>query len=89
MTATELAAILKKAYPANATGWNQATDEVRDMSRYAREELELGEDSALDFRRLRTPSDWNREGVASIVSFYERMTPRQREGFLARAHGMY
>lgn len=89
MNAVQLAAKLQKAYPVNATCWSQATDEIRDMSRYAREELELGEEAALNFRAIRTPGEWNAKGIESIVNFFEQMNDRQKANYLARIEGMY
>lgn len=89
MTAAQLAADLQKAFPINATCWSQATDEIRDMSRWAREELELGDDAAVNFRAIRTPAEWNAIGIGSIVGFFEQMNDRQRARFLDRIDGMY
>lgn len=89
MTPKQFEKRLTKSYPANVTCWSQATDEVRDMSRYAREILELSDLHAADFRAMRTPAQWNTEGVASIVAFYRTMSVSQRESFLNRIEGLY
>src|SRR6187401_1525170 len=58
-----------KQFPDNATSWAQATDEVRDISRWSRETL-LSVDN-LDvpqecFHYFPTPEAWNRFGKNSI-----------------------
>lgn len=89
ITATELEAALTKKYPVNATCWSQATDEVRDMSRWAREVRSLDEDAAVQFRAIIEPSEWNRRGIASIVSHFSKMTDYQKGVFLGLAEGMF
>ncbi|CAN7596744.1 hypothetical protein [Bosea sp. LjRoot237] len=83
-TAEELKAAILAKFPADATCWSQATDEVRDMSRWAREELGLDEDAALNFRALETPARWNLRGAESAAAFYAKMNERQRLSYLAR-----
>lgn len=81
----DLRQALEREFPPNATSWAQATDEVRDMSRWAREELGIGESSALNFGAITTPAEWNTKGIASIVGHFDAMNTRQRAAFLARA----
>lgn len=88
MNATQLTAALKAAFPTTATCWSQATDEIRDMSRWAREELELGDDAAMNFRAIRTPAEWNTKGIESIINFFEQMNERQKANYLTRINGM-
>ena len=87
MTEEELKAAILAKFPANATCWSQATDEVRDMSRWAREALELDEDTATNFRALNTPSRWNTVGAESAAKFFAQMNARQRLTYLARIEG--
>lgn len=89
MNTAQLAAALQSAFPVNATCWSQATDEVRDMSRWAREELELDEEHATNFRAIRTPAEWNAKGIESIANFFDMMSDRQRARFLDRIDGMF
>lgn len=89
MNTAHLTAKLQKAFPVNATCWSQATDEIRDMSRWAREELELGDEFALNFRAIRTPAEWNAKGIESIANFFERMNDKQKASYLARINGMF
>jgi hypothetical protein len=82
MTPEALRAVMQAHYPPNASCWSQATDEVRDLCRYAREDLGLPEDQAVDFRVLKTPEAWNTIGVNGLVAFYRQMTTRQQEAFV-------
>lgn len=84
MTPAMLARRLEANFPPTATCWSQATDEVRDMSRFCREALGLSELHAVDFARCKTPSEWNIHGNASIVRHYTKMTESQRVEF--RSH---
>lgn len=86
-TAEELKAAILAKFPADATCWSQATDEVRDMSRWAREALELGEDAALNFRALTTPARWNLRGAESVAAFWEQMSAKQRRDYLDLVKG--
>ncbi|WP_100961121.1 hypothetical protein [Bosea sp. FBZP-16] len=87
MTADDLKAAILAKFPANATCWSQATDEVRDMSRWAREEIGLDEDAATNFRAIRTPDRWNAVGAESAARFFAQMSARQRLNYLARIEG--
>jgi len=89
MTANELETALATKYPIDATCWSRATDEIRDMSRWAREVRSLGEDEAVQFRAIRQPSEWNRRGIASIVSHFSKMNDHQKGVFLSMAEGMF
>lgn len=77
-TPAQLRAALEAAYPPDATCWSQATDEVRDMSRGAREMLGIPDCEATDFYELETPSAWNTVGVNSTIDYYVLMAAEQR-----------
>jgi len=81
----QLRVSLERLYPPNATCWSQATDEVRDMCRYAREELCLDDNHAVDFRVIKSPSVWNTTGINGIIRFYEQMNERQKRNFNANS----
>lgn len=71
-------------FPKNATCWSQATDEVRDMARKARELLEEYEGAIVepvDFRALKTPTEWNTEGREFILTNFDRMADTTKERF--------
>jgi len=72
-TPIQLDTILRNRFPPDATEWSSATDELRDLHRLAREYAGADERSALDFRALKTPSEWNSRGVTSIVVLYAMM----------------
>lgn len=84
MNATELKTLLEKEFPVDATGWNKATDEVRDMSREARLILQLDERHAVDFDSIRSPSEWNRIGIQSILDFYNMMGEDMKQEYIAK-----
>lgn len=73
-----------KRFPKNATSWSQATDEVRDMARTARELLEECEGvivEPVDFRAVKTPAEWNTKGREFILTNFDRMADRTKERF--------
>ena len=77
LTAARLQQLLQNAFPADATSWAQATDEVRELHRLAREQVQeqTGKmvEVLVDFRWMTTPSMWNTKGVAAIVQYYNMM----------------
>jgi hypothetical protein len=82
MSPADLMDALVKKWPLNATCWSQATDEIRDMSREAREMIGYSELHAINFRACNTPSEWNTNGIHSIVRFYKIMDHDQRARFI-------
>lgn len=61
-------------FPTDATSWAQATDEVRDLARFAREHLEEYDGvivEPVDFRHAKTPAEWNTKGRAFILSTFD------------------
>lgn len=71
-------------FPTDATSWAQATDEVRDLARLAREYLEEYDGvvvEPVDFRHAKTPAEWNTKGRAFILSCYDRMQERTRAAY--------
>ncbi len=84
LTVTQLKAALEQQFPLDTVFWCRATDEVRDMSREARLMVGLGEEHAVDFRALITPSQWNSKGVMSIVRLYDMMDDKVKQAFCDR-----
>lgn len=82
MNGAELRSVIEEKWPRDATCWCQATDEVRDMSRWAREALGLDDSHATDFYELKTPAQWNSVGVDSIISYFEQMDEETRAAYL-------
>ena len=71
-------------FPTDATSWAQATDEVRDLARLAREHLEEYNGvivEAVDFRHAKTPSEWNTKGRAFILDCFDRMQEGTRKAY--------
>lgn len=89
LTPSQVRAAIAAQFPPDATCWSRATDEVRDMARWARETLNLGEEYAANFRAFTTPSQWNRAGTDAIVRFYERMSEAQRVKFVNRVNASF
>lgn len=85
MQPQELRAELERNFPLDAQSWADATDEVRDLSRLAREARYQPSRIMLDFRQLNTPSDWNTKGINNILTHYEAMTEAQRTSFMEQA----
>lgn len=82
LTPEALREVLEDMYPPNATCWSQATQEVRDLCYGARAMLELGDEHAINFYALQTPSAYNTQGINGIIRFYEQMTPEQRAEYV-------
>lgn len=86
-------------FPTDAKNWKDATDEVRDLCRFAREiynEVELGvnEESEkalqpLDFMNFKTPAAWNLNGHVFIKATYSKMGPEAREHFVNTVRGYF
>jgi hypothetical protein len=77
----DLHTFLTAEFPPDATCWSQATDEIRDMARWARKQLGLPESEAVNFRLAKLPSVWNSLGVTGVVAFFTRMNPDQRSEY--------
>lgn len=82
-------------YPDNATSWAQADDAIRDMARTAKEyynELDLDLTSKeveegkglqpLNFRELKTPSEWNIQGKKYIREAYSKMSDSTKKAYI-------
>lgn len=72
-------------FPYNAKSWGQASDEVRDIARMARMtylEVDEKEYPALDFKTLKTPSEWNTQGRFYITDMYFKMSEKAKKEFL-------
>lgn len=82
-------------FPDDATSWDQATDEIRDLARTVKEyyneidldlthaEVENGKGlQPLDFRSIKTPADWNRLGKEYIRKAYSMMSSSTKLLFL-------
>lgn len=78
-------------FPNDTTYWSDATDEIRDMARKSKEiyneiDLDVLEDDEkalqpLDFRQLKTPSEWNRKGKEYIMNTLNLMSDRAKNEF--------
>lgn len=72
----------------NATKWSEATDEIRDIARYAREfynEIDLEDKAphkAADFRSFKTPKEWNTKGKQYIQDTFNKMSEGCKAKFL-------
>jgi hypothetical protein len=74
--------VLTREFPRDTVSWVCATDEIRDLSRDARLLLGLSVEHAVDFGSLMTPSQWNTQGINSIIRFYVMMDATTRETFI-------
>jgi len=86
-------------FPRDAKGWNQATDEMRDLAGSIRQfynELDLDltepevEDEgkgiqSLNFRSFKNPSEWNSKSQDFIIMVYNKMKPETKKRFLQHA----
>ena len=81
-TPEQLRAVLELDFPKTATCWSQATDEIVDISRHAREVVGLDAYHAVPFGLIEDPAEFNAKGVVSVVEHFTRMNQQQRESFL-------
>ena len=71
-------------FPNEAETWANATDEVRDIARMAKEYYNDYEHKKLkpcDFRSMVTPSQWNTEGKKYINDVYNKMNLDTKKAF--------
>lgn len=83
MSKTGLVKFLKQ-FPDDAKSWAKATDEIREIARSVKEyynEFENKKIAPLDFRTLRTPSDWNSKGKKYILKVYDKMSDKTKKEF--------
>lgn len=76
-----------EGFPKEAVCWSQATDEIRDLARTSREYLEELEDiivEPVDFRAIKTPSEWNTKGRDYILANFNRMNDLTKKAFYER-----
>lgn len=72
-------------FPNDAKSWRDATGEVQDIARTAREylgELDGVEVEAVDFRSIKKPSDWNTRGKEFIASCMKQMSDATLKRFM-------
>lgn len=81
-SAQDLRVMIERRFPRNATCWSQATDEIRDMARDARQMLE--HEDPIDFRNIHSPAAWNQQGTDYIIMKYLLMRPPMRRAFFDR-----
>lgn len=66
------------------TSWRGATDEIRDIARYSREFLQEFDNikiDAIDFRAIKTPSEWNTMGKKYILNNITQMSKSTQNRF--------
>lgn len=78
-------------FPDDAKSWGQATDEIRDLARSAKEtyndiDLDVSNDDSkalqpLNFKEIKTPSEWNTKGKQYIRDTYNKMSPQAKQYF--------
>lgn len=71
-------------YPDDATRWGQATDEIRDIARTAKEyynEFEEKKIQPCNFLLLTTPAKWNAKGKRYILKVYDKMSKKAKTEF--------
>lgn len=73
-----------KQFPDDTKSWANATDEVRDIARTAKEyynEYEGKNIKPCDFRSFKTASEWNIKGKKYINKVYEKMDANTKKAF--------
>lgn len=79
----EISGYMKK-FPSDAKSWSQATDEMRDLSRIARETISEQQGTtvaAIDYQAIKTPAEWNKKSKAFVSKVYKKMTPATKNVF--------
>lgn len=79
----EISGYMKK-FPSDAKSWSQATDEMRDLSRIARETISEQQGTtvaAIDYQAIKTPAEWNKKSKAFVSKVYKKMTPATKKVF--------
>ena len=79
-----LSNLLTAQFPPDAKCWSLATDEVRDMCRFARILARVPDRCAIDFGELGTPAKWNEVGVRATTQFYSLLNAHDRKLFCDR-----
>ena len=71
-------------YPDDAKSWADATDELKDIAKTAREFIGEYDDKQikpLDFKSFKTPSEWNTKAKKYIKDTYESMSDNCKKEF--------
>ena len=71
-------------FPDKAKSWSQATDEVREIAKAAKEhynEYDHKNIKPCDFRSMLTPSTWNTRGKKYIFRVYDKMSAKTKAEF--------
>lgn len=87
-------------FPNDAKSWAQATDEILDIARTAREfynefDLDVLHDDeengykSINFRSFNSPSEWNIKGKEYIFDVYNKMSNETKEKFLKHIKHMF
>lgn len=74
------------------TSWRGATDEVMDLARYSREFLEEFDNikvDAIEFKKLKTPAEWNKTAKQYILANIEKMSETAQQQFLKHINGIF
>ena len=74
-------------FPTDATSWEHATDEVRDLARASREMLDEYDDVQVDsiyFPDIKDPAEWNIRAREAVMRNYNMMRPRTQMLFFER-----
>lgn len=76
----------------NATSWRNATDEIPDIARTAREflaELDHIILEPIEFKTLKSPAEWNTQGKQFITTAIEKMSKSTVKRFLDYLNEMF
>ena len=72
-------------FPNDTKTWRDATGEIKDIAKSAREhlsEFDGIEVEAIDFRSIKKPSDWNTQGKEFIASCMKQMSDATLKRFM-------
>lgn len=72
-------------FPNDATAWEFATDELRDMARFIKElnnDLSTNKVEALNFKEFKTPSEWNAKSKEYILNVFDKLDEYGKNEFM-------
>lgn len=93
----KLEAFLAK-FPDNTKSWGDATDEMRDLAREVREQYngmidaaegDKGYVDAIDFRKINSPSEWNKKAKKQIRTLWKKLTEENKQSIINSHEGWF
>lgn len=74
------------------TSWAGATDEIRDLAIKSRDYLKEFDNfvaDEIDFKKFKTPAEWNKIGKSYIIKNFEQMSNNAKKAYLRDINNMF